>query len=122
MEVLGTALLQSLWKMGILWLIYIMISGFLKKTSAAVRHLLALGLLIAGMFWFLLSLYSSLELIQPFGIPERILRFRLVMLPLLSEAYLITISFLMIRYSYLLFSSRRLKKIELRPAPPEWQL
>jgi len=60
LAVLGWSLLNGIWQMGMLWLIYLLLTGNHKRFSAAVRHNLAGMLALLGTCWFLYSLISSL--------------------------------------------------------------
>jgi hypothetical protein len=50
---LGRTLLNSVWQMGALWLLYLLLTGNHKRFSAAARHNLALLLAASGCSWFL---------------------------------------------------------------------
>lgn len=65
---LGWALLNSIWQMGILWLLYLLLTANNKRYSAAIRHNLAAILSVSGFAWFLYFLISSL--ISPGGFME----------------------------------------------------
>jgi beta-lactamase regulating signal transducer with metallopeptidase domain len=55
LKALGWSLINSLWQMALLWLVYFIITFNSKKFSAAVRHSLAAILLCAGVVWFIFS-------------------------------------------------------------------
>lgn len=54
-EALGWSLADSLWQAGILWLLYILITGNGKSYSALIRHNLAFYSLLAATLWFFIS-------------------------------------------------------------------
>ena len=56
LKALGWALLNSIWQFGVMWLLFWTLTAVLKKSTAAVRHTLALCLLGAGSIWFLAGL------------------------------------------------------------------
>jgi beta-lactamase regulating signal transducer with metallopeptidase domain len=56
LEALGWSLLDSLWQMGSLWIVYILLTLNGKKFSASVRHSLSLLALAGGTAWFVLTL------------------------------------------------------------------
>ena len=56
LEALGWSLLDSLWQMGSLWIVYILLTLNGKKFSASVRHSLSLLALAGGTTWFVLTL------------------------------------------------------------------
>ena len=56
LKALGWSLLDSLWQMGVLWLIYVLLTANGKKFNARQRHTLALLSLAGGTCWFLATL------------------------------------------------------------------
>ena len=48
LQALGWAVLNSLWQMAILWVLYQLITGIARKTNSSNKSILAAGLLIAG--------------------------------------------------------------------------
>ncbi|MBA2250710.1 MAG: M56 family metallopeptidase [Chitinophagaceae bacterium] len=58
MEALGWSLADSFWKMGSLWIIYIVVTGNGKSLSAKARYTLALLLMSAGTVWSFASVNS----------------------------------------------------------------
>jgi len=59
LKALGWSLINSLWQMALLWLIYIAITGTSKRFSAKARHNLALICYSAASGWFLLTFFES---------------------------------------------------------------
>lgn len=65
---LGQALLESVWQMGLCWLIYRLAVRLLPAGASAARHQLAVGLLGAGFTWFWVTLFrgtSATSLVTP---------------------------------------------------------
>jgi beta-lactamase regulating signal transducer with metallopeptidase domain len=56
LKALGWSLLDSLWQMGVLWLIYVVLTANGRKFNARQRHTLALLSLAGGSCWFLINL------------------------------------------------------------------
>lgn len=56
LKALGWSLLDSLWQMGALWLIYVLLTANGKRFHARQRHTLALLSLAGGSLWFLATL------------------------------------------------------------------
>lgn len=56
LKALGWSLLDSLWQMGVLWLIYVLLTANGKRYNARQRHTLALLSLTGGSLWFLVTL------------------------------------------------------------------
>ncbi|MEP7257863.1 MAG: M56 family metallopeptidase [Flavitalea sp.] len=60
LKALGWSLVNSLWQMGILWLLYICITANSRKFSAAIRHTLALLAICGGCAWFIADLIVNI--------------------------------------------------------------
>lgn len=56
LKALGWSLLDSLWQMGLLWLLFVLLTANGKKFGAAQRHSLALLSLGGGSLWFVVNL------------------------------------------------------------------
>src|SRR5690349_8633778 len=114
LKALGWALLNSIWQMAILWLIYLVLSASLRKQlTAHIKHSLSIVLLGIGSLWFAFTLafkyfeYSeapTLVLAQE-GTEETFaaaftlsLRNLEALLPYLSSLYLVAIVFLFFRF------------------------
>ena len=106
LAVLGWSLLNGIWQMGIIWLVYWLLTGNHKRFSAAVRYNLAGMLCLLGTCWFLYSLISSL--IFPVRIIAwtslsfatiRIAGFIDPLLSSLSVLYLLILIFQILRYT-----------------------
>jgi beta-lactamase regulating signal transducer with metallopeptidase domain len=114
---LGWALLNGIWQMGLLWLVYLLLTDSHKRFSAAVRHNLAGILSLLGTCWFLCSLISSLD--SPAGVAtrapfsvvtSRIAGFTDLLLSFLSVLYLLILVYQALRYTlglYQLHGKRR---------------
>jgi bla regulator protein blaR1 len=60
LQALGWAMLNSLWQMAFLWVIFQMVSGTFRKTSSSQKSYLATGLIIIGFTWFIYTFLSIL--------------------------------------------------------------
>lgn len=113
LKALGWALLNSIWQMAILWLVYLVLSASLRKLTAHIKHSLAILLLGAGSVWFAITLaikyfdYSESPLIvnTSENAPETIAGFFGIglqnlesALPFLSSLYLAVTVFLFFRF------------------------
>ena len=56
LKALGWSLLDSLWQMGLLWLVYVGLTMNGKKFLSRQRHTIALLSLAGGSLWFLVTL------------------------------------------------------------------
>jgi beta-lactamase regulating signal transducer with metallopeptidase domain len=61
LEALGWSLLDSLWQMGTLWIVYTLLTLNGQKLSAAARHRLALLTTAGGMAWFFATLILNYQ-------------------------------------------------------------
>jgi beta-lactamase regulating signal transducer with metallopeptidase domain len=134
LKALGWSLLDSLWQMGVLWLLYVALTANGKKFTAAVRHNLALLSLGTGSLWFVFSLVvnyykaANPSLSSPRagffpGISSEFFSAMTLMLepflPYLSVIYLTVMCFLLIRLYYQYRHTRLLAFTGTRKASPE---
>lgn len=115
LKALGWSLADSLWQMGLIWLLYTAITGNGRKRNAAQRHDLALLSLAGGSAWFFASLFIHLFAVQPLPVQsEAFARHSLVsafidgIAPYFSIAYLVALLFLIARFLYQYQQSLRL--------------
>ncbi len=59
LNALGWALLNSLWQMGLLWLVYHGLTAIFYKTAARIRYGLALLLLLSGTAWWIQTFIAA---------------------------------------------------------------
>ena len=125
LKALGWSLIDSLWQMGVVWLIYLAITRSGKRFNAELRHNLALLSLAAGSGWFMFSLiYNTFS-----GRPGTVAGFSNIpgefpdklelILPWLSVAYLVVATILAIRLYKQLSYTKTLSTKGLRKADPE---
>lgn len=126
LKALGWSLIDSLWQMGVVWVLYLAITRSGRKFTAEIRHNLAFLSLAAGSVWFVFTLVyntvsghlktSSGSSFGALGqVPER---FELV-LPWISMAYLAMAIILMVRLYRQLAYTGKLATRGLRKADPE---
>ncbi|HUP11887.1 MAG TPA: hypothetical protein VM187_06740, partial [Niastella sp.] len=139
LKALGWALLNSLWQMALLWLVYLALTMGGKKLLSRQRHAIALLCLTGGSLWFLatlaLHLYKAANgpkvitiymendpaLITGFW-PGAISKWLEPALPFLSLSYLLAAAFLFIRFYLQYQHTQRLFTIGLQKAGPEWRI
>lgn len=137
LRALGWSLLNSLWQMAFLWLAYVFFTNIFRRTSASVRHGLAVFLLGAGTVWAAVSFFNAflspggMEQSYQLGIPyfsqahwtgTILLAGRQLInesIPWCSTFYLLTLLFLFARYGKQYLHSRRLMRVGLSKAAPE---
>lgn len=138
LKALGWALLNSLWQMALLWLVYLALTMGGKKLLSRQRHAIALLSLTGGSLWFLttlvINLYKAASGPQVITIldtdpafttgfwPDLINRWFEPALPFLSVAYLLTAMFLFVRFYFQYRHTQRLFTIGLQKADPEWRI
>ena len=59
LKALGWALLNSVWQMGLLWVMFILLTAYMKKLTAQIKHSLAVIFLGIGFCWFASTLASQ---------------------------------------------------------------
>jgi len=138
LKALGWWLFNSLWQMGLLWLVYTLFTFTFRRASANARHGLALLLLAAGAGWSALSFIGYFT----FGaltdgsfdrlLPASGLSFYNILsgghriigeiLPYCATLYLVTLFLLVIRYANQYFHARRLRQKGLSRVAPELRL
>src|SRR5689334_583177 len=60
LQSLGWAILNSLWQLALLWVVYQVITGIFRKASSSSRSRLATILLFSGFGWFVFTFISAL--------------------------------------------------------------
>jgi beta-lactamase regulating signal transducer with metallopeptidase domain len=125
LKALGWSLIDSLWQMGVVWLLYLAITRSGKRFNADFRHNLALLSLAAGSFWFVFSLIFNTFSGRPGTasglsnlvgqVPAKLE----IILPWLSVAYLLAILVLAIRLHRQLSYTKILSTRGLKKADPE---
>lgn len=58
LQALGWAVLNSLWQMALLWVIYQVLTGVFRKTNSTQKSTLAGSMILAGFAWFLYTFIS----------------------------------------------------------------
>ena len=58
LQALGWAVLNSLWQLALLWIVYQLITGIFKKTGASSKSTLATLLLTGGFIWFVYTFFA----------------------------------------------------------------
>jgi bla regulator protein BlaR1 len=58
LQALGWAVLNSLWQLALLWIVYQLITGIFKKASSSSRSSLATILLFGGFAWFVFTFFT----------------------------------------------------------------
>lgn len=59
LQSLGWAVLNSLWQLALLWVVYQIVSSIFRTTKSSFRSSLASSLLIAGFVWFIYTFFSA---------------------------------------------------------------
>lgn len=133
LQALGWALLNSLWQMAFLWVVYQIITGVFRKAGSAHKSALASGLVITGFAWFVYTFVSILTAVTPdngaiysviitTGNNEQLNSWLYTMLPVTSLIYLVLLAlpvFNFIRnYRYV----QTIRRYELSKIDVEWRI
>ncbi|MBO9631927.1 MAG: M48 family metalloprotease [Chitinophagaceae bacterium] len=136
LKALGWSLIDSLWQMGLLWLLYVALTANGKRYQSHQRHNLALLSLAGGSLWFLVSLVMNfyeaaaapVVVTIPAGAAMPLMDHGFIgnlsrniesALPFLSIGYLLAAAWLFIRFYYRYRQTRQLLKAEMVKAMPE---
>jgi beta-lactamase regulating signal transducer with metallopeptidase domain len=140
LKALGWALLNSLWQMALLWLVYVGLTMNGKKLLSRQRHAIALLSLAGGSVWFLITLVINLykaasgpQVITLYvtendpapansTLPGIISHWFEPALPFLSLAYLAAAAFLFVRFYIQYRHTQQLFTTGLQKAHVEWRL
>jgi beta-lactamase regulating signal transducer with metallopeptidase domain len=137
LKALGWALLNSLWQMALLWLVYLALTMGGKKLLSRQRHAIALLSLAGGSLWFLATLVVNLykaangpQVITVYVendpatgfLPGIVNQWFEPALPFLSLAYLLAAAFLFIRFYFQYRHTQQLFTTGLQKADPEWRI
>jgi len=127
LQALGWSLFNSLWQMGLLWLLYQLFILFFNNSSAPMRHGWALSLLAAGTLWAVWDLVSTYLMVLDGTAPRLVVdgigargirSFIAAVIPYGSSLYLLVLSILLFRYCYHYFHSSKLTRQGLSPIQP----
>ena len=110
LKALGWSLLDSFWQMGVLWLLYVLLTQNGKKFKSGEKHSLALLSLAGGALWFVVTLMFHFhelvdEPVVAVTVPGSETNFSITsffsfvepVLPFLSLAYLLSVVYLFVR-------------------------
>lgn len=105
LQALGWAVLNSLWQMALLWVIYQLATAVIKKAKASSKSLLATTLLFAGSCWFIYTfiiVYSNISEGNMVGLSVAVSHeaygWLLQSLPYISGAYLLLLVLPVLRF------------------------
>jgi beta-lactamase regulating signal transducer with metallopeptidase domain len=139
LKALGWSLLDSLWQMALLWLVYVALTWNGRKLLSRQRHTIALLSLAGGSLWFLITLIVNFykaangpEIVTIYisandlynstnAWPGVITKWFEPALPFLSLAYLLAAAFLFIRFYFQYRHTQQLFTTGLQKAYPEWR-
>lgn len=140
LKALGWSLLDSLWQMGLMWLVYVCLTANSKKFRSHQRHTIALLSLAGGTLWFLGTLIAnfyaaatgpavvtvlagSKEFLEANpGWLSQLATWLDPALPFLSVTYLAVAAFLFLRFYLHYRHIGQLYTKQLSKVPPEWRV
>ena len=105
LQSLGWAVLNSLWQMALLWVIYMIVIAISKNLKNSSKSILASGLLFAGFLWFVYTfiiVYNKIITGEAVGesvtISSGTYSWLLQSLPFISVAYLLLLTLPVLRF------------------------
>jgi beta-lactamase regulating signal transducer with metallopeptidase domain len=138
LKALGWSLINSLWQMAVLWLVYFIITFNSKKFTASARHSLAAVLLCTGVAWFIFSfiyycinIQSGINITSLFLISNANILLSAFsktinainqLLPYCACVYLLILTFHCVRYSRYFFQTNKLTNEGLHKMSHELRL
>ncbi len=131
LQSIGWAIINSVWQVGALWLLYKLITYISSSLSALVKYNLSISLLFTSLLWFILTIFKNYQILiaaaptDEIFIPGRLLVVLTSagnLLPYLSILYFIILSFYLARFVKILFSTRFIQKDGLTKAPVDFRL
>jgi beta-lactamase regulating signal transducer with metallopeptidase domain len=132
LQALGWAVLNSLWQMALLWVVYQLITAVFKTVRSSQKSLLASLLAIGGFTWFLLTLASILyktenAVIGSAGLinldgNEQLNDWLFRTLPIASLLYLILLIFPLLQFVRNYRYVNVIRKYGLSKATVEWRM
>jgi bla regulator protein BlaR1 len=131
LQALGWAVLNSLWQMAFLWVIYQVISSVYRSAKSSQKSYLATGLILIGFTWFIYT-FCSILLASPANVisadfisangNERLNAWMSTMLPIASVTYLVL---LLLPVFYFVHNYRYVQNIrnnELSKVDVDWRI
>ena len=133
LQALGWAILNSLWQLALLWVIYQVCLALYPSTKAAIRSRLASGLLLGGFAWFVytlaLGLREKASLAHAFSASTNVdsllgmvNNFIRISLPFASIAYLFLLVLPIMRFTRNYRYVQVIRTNGLHKMLPEWRL
>lgn len=137
LKALGWSLLNSLWQMAFLWLVYVIFTHIFRRSSASARHGLAVLLLGSGAVWTIVTFFNAFLYADPMASAYRWSQLLFPRanwvssflqsgrqliddgLPYFSTLYLLILLFLFVRYGRQYFYSKKLTRTGLSRCTPE---
>ena len=132
LQALGWAVLNSLWQMALLWIVYQIITALHKQAGASQKSILATTLLFTGFGWFLLTFFITLAdsaamhraypVLAEIRGGETVKTGLYTALPVASLAYLILLVFPVIQFIRNYRYVNLIRNTNLSKASVDWRL
>ncbi|MEP6701277.1 MAG: M56 family metallopeptidase [Bacteroidota bacterium] len=132
LQSLGWAVLNSLWQLALLWVIYQIISGIFRTAKPSSKSLLASALLISGSGWFIYTFFTAYlnlanKTVIPFGLinegaDEQINNWLQQTLPFASALYLILLVLPLLQFVRNYRYVQVIRKYGLTKMNVEWRM
>jgi beta-lactamase regulating signal transducer with metallopeptidase domain len=131
LQSVGWAVANSFWQVGLLWLLYCVITASDKKLSPILKHNLSVALMGAAFIWFLLTIAENFRILsgnsyssETETLKNWLSNFTYIngMLPYLSCLYLLILCLYVIRFVQRLIANIILQRNGLTKAPIDFRL
>lgn len=132
LQSLGWAVLNSLWQLALLWVIYQLVTGLFRSAKPAAKSLLASSLLMAGFTWFIytfITVYNDNTLTQgtvssylSVDMNQSIESWLRIVLPFASVLYLVLLVLPVLRFIRNYRYVQAIRRYGLTRIQPEWKL
>jgi len=133
LQALGWAVLNSLWQMALLWVMYQLLTGVFKTARPSHKTSLATSLIIAGFGWFLFTFFAILNAAGPdngaitsvvinIGNNDKLNDWLSTMLPIASVAYLVLLVLPLFNFIRNYRFVQAIRRYELSKINVEWRI
>ncbi|MBC7949462.1 MAG: M56 family metallopeptidase [Chitinophagaceae bacterium] len=133
LQALGWAVLNSLWQMAFLWVLFQIITGIFRKVSSSQKSAMASSLVIVGFSWFVYTLFSLMTagsadngaisgVVIGAGSNDQLNNWLNTMLPIASLVYLILLVLPVFYFTRNYRYVQAIRKYELSKVDVEWRI
>ncbi len=132
LQALGWAVLNSLWQMALLWVVYQVVTAIFRKSGSSGKSMLATTLLFSGFAWFVLTFFVTLTGpgashdsyagFMSLDRNEQVYSWLYTMLPIASVAYLVLLVLPVLNFIRNYRYVQVIRRHGLRKADVKWRM